>query len=112
VELSKPYDEWVVRIGGFKRHVLLPRQVASYKSVKANAFAEILAENSPQRNPQDDFWRIISADLRVRNLSYNFGKELSLRNPLQKLPVVSVIIKRYIFANPAIGQGHVPAVCD
>lgn len=35
VELNKFIDELVVRIGGFKRHILLPRQVASLNSVKA-----------------------------------------------------------------------------
>ncbi|MBW1801236.1 MAG: TRC40/GET3/ArsA family transport-energizing ATPase, partial [Deltaproteobacteria bacterium] len=35
VELNKLYDELVVRVGSFKRHILLPRQVAAAKSVKA-----------------------------------------------------------------------------
>jgi arsenite-transporting ATPase len=35
VELNKASDELIVRIGGFKRHILLPRQVAALKSVKA-----------------------------------------------------------------------------
>lgn len=35
VELNKFIDELVVRIGGFKRHILLPRRVASLNSVKA-----------------------------------------------------------------------------
>ncbi|MFH1242190.1 MAG: TRC40/GET3/ArsA family transport-energizing ATPase [Pseudomonadota bacterium] len=35
VELSKLSDELIVRVGGFKRHLLLPRQVAASKSVKA-----------------------------------------------------------------------------
>jgi arsenite-transporting ATPase len=35
VELNKFIDELVVRIGGFKRHILLPRQVASLDPVKA-----------------------------------------------------------------------------
>jgi arsenite-transporting ATPase len=35
VELNKRYDELVIRIGGFKRHILLPRQVAPLNSVKA-----------------------------------------------------------------------------
>lgn len=35
VELNKFMDELVVRIGGFKRHILLPRQVASLDPVKA-----------------------------------------------------------------------------
>lgn len=35
VELNKVIDELIVRIGGFKRHILLPRQVASLEPVKA-----------------------------------------------------------------------------
>ena len=35
IELNKFSDELVVRLGGFKRHLLLPRQVAASKSVKA-----------------------------------------------------------------------------
>jgi len=35
VELSKLYEELVIRIGGFKRHIMLPRQVASLNSVTA-----------------------------------------------------------------------------
>jgi len=35
IELNKSSDELVVRLGGFKRHLLLPRQVAASKSVKA-----------------------------------------------------------------------------
>jgi len=35
VELNKYVDELIVRIGGFKRHIMLPRQVASLKPVKA-----------------------------------------------------------------------------
>jgi arsenite-transporting ATPase len=35
VELNKISDELVVRVGGFKRHLLLPRQVAASKEVKA-----------------------------------------------------------------------------
>lgn len=35
VELNKFSDELIIRIGGYKRHILLPRQVASYNSVKA-----------------------------------------------------------------------------
>ena len=35
VELNKFIDELTVRIGGFKRHILLPRQVASLEPVKA-----------------------------------------------------------------------------
>ena len=35
VELNKLNDELIVRVGSFKRHLLLPRQVAASKSVKA-----------------------------------------------------------------------------
>lgn len=35
VQLNKVSDELVVRIGGFKRHILLPRQVAASPTVKA-----------------------------------------------------------------------------
>lgn len=35
VELSKVSDELIIRVGGFKRHLLLPRQVAASPSVKA-----------------------------------------------------------------------------
>ena len=35
VELNKVSDELLVRIGGFKRQILLPRQVAATNSVKA-----------------------------------------------------------------------------
>jgi len=35
VELSRVSDELIVRVGSFKRHVLLPRQVAAAKSVRA-----------------------------------------------------------------------------
>jgi arsenite-transporting ATPase len=36
VELSKVSDELIVRVGSFKRHLLLPRQVAASKEVKAS----------------------------------------------------------------------------
>jgi len=42
VELNKRYDELVIRIGGFKRHILLPRQVAPLDSVKAKLEKEYL----------------------------------------------------------------------
>ena len=42
VELSKLYEELVIRIGGFKRHILLPRQVASLNSVSAKMEGEYL----------------------------------------------------------------------
>ena len=35
VELSKFSDELIIRVGSYKRHVLLPRQVAACKSLKA-----------------------------------------------------------------------------
>ncbi len=35
VELSRVSDELIVRVGSFKRHVLLPRQVAAAKAVRA-----------------------------------------------------------------------------
>ena len=35
VELNKFSDELIVRVGSFKKHLLLPRQVAAAKTVKA-----------------------------------------------------------------------------
>ena len=35
IELNKASDELIVRIGSFKRHILLPRQVASVEAVRA-----------------------------------------------------------------------------
>jgi arsenite/tail-anchored protein-transporting ATPase len=35
VDLNKISDELIIRVGGFKRHILLPRQVAASKSVSA-----------------------------------------------------------------------------
>jgi arsenite/tail-anchored protein-transporting ATPase len=35
VDLNKVSDELIIRIGGFKRHILLPRQVAAATSVSA-----------------------------------------------------------------------------
>jgi len=35
VELNKVSDELIIRVGGFKRHMLLPRPVAASRSVKA-----------------------------------------------------------------------------
>ncbi|MBT8371734.1 MAG: ArsA family ATPase [Desulfobacterales bacterium] len=43
VELSKLYEELVIRIGSFKRHILLPRQVASLNSVTAKMDGEHLS---------------------------------------------------------------------
>lgn len=42
VELSKLHEELVIRIGGFKRHILLPRQVASLDAVTAKMEDEYL----------------------------------------------------------------------
>ena len=42
VELNKISDELIVRVGSFKRHVLLPRQVAASKSVSAKLDGEHL----------------------------------------------------------------------
>ena len=43
VELNKLHEELVIRIGGFKRHILLPRQVASLDAVKAKMEGEYLS---------------------------------------------------------------------
>jgi arsenite-transporting ATPase len=42
VELNKVSDELIVRIGSFKKHILLPRHVAASKSVKARMEEEYL----------------------------------------------------------------------
>ena len=42
IELVKLSDELIVRLGSFKRHILLPRQVAAAKSVKAKLEGEYL----------------------------------------------------------------------
>jgi len=42
VELNKISDELIVRVGSFKKHVLLPRHVAASKSVKARMEEEVL----------------------------------------------------------------------
>jgi arsenite-transporting ATPase len=42
VELNKLHEELVIRIGGFKRHIMLPRQVASLNSVTAKLEGEYL----------------------------------------------------------------------
>jgi arsenite-transporting ATPase len=50
VELNKYVDELIVRIGGFKRHIMLPRQVASLNPVKAklkNQYLHIYFEGEP-----------------------------------------------------------------
>ena len=42
VELNKVHEELVIRIGAFKRHIMLPRQVASLNAVKAKMEGEYL----------------------------------------------------------------------
>jgi arsenite-transporting ATPase len=42
VELNKFFDELVIRIGGFKRNILLPRQVASIEQVNATLEGQVL----------------------------------------------------------------------
>ncbi|MGE5838974.1 MAG: ArsA family ATPase [Deltaproteobacteria bacterium] len=42
VELNKVSDELIVRVGSFKKHILLPRHVAASKSVKARMEDEVL----------------------------------------------------------------------
>jgi arsenite-transporting ATPase len=42
VALNKLHEELVIRIGGFKRQILLPRQVASLNSVSAKMEGEHL----------------------------------------------------------------------
>ncbi len=42
VELNKLHEELIIRIGGFKRHIMLPRQVASLNVVKAKMEGEYL----------------------------------------------------------------------
>jgi len=49
IELSKFSDELIVRIGGFKRHILLPRKMAALKSIKAKtegSYLQILFSRS------------------------------------------------------------------
>lgn len=43
VELNKISDELIIRVGSFKRHVLLPRQVAASSSAKAKLDGEYLS---------------------------------------------------------------------
>ena len=45
VEMNRISDELIVRVGGFKRHVLLPRQMAASKSVDAALEGEFLHIN-------------------------------------------------------------------
>ena len=42
VELNKLHEELIIRIGGFKRHIMLPRQVASLNVAKAKLDGEYL----------------------------------------------------------------------
>lgn len=42
VELNKYFDELIVRIGGFKRNILLPRQVSSKEQVNAKLDGQVL----------------------------------------------------------------------
>lgn len=42
VQLNKISDQLIVRVGGFKRHVLLPRRVAASKEVKAKLEGQYL----------------------------------------------------------------------
>ncbi len=42
IELNKLSDELIIRVGSYKRHVLLPRQVAASKSVRATMEGEHL----------------------------------------------------------------------
>ena len=42
VELNKFFDELFIRIGGFKRNILLPRQVASREQVNAKLDGQVL----------------------------------------------------------------------
>jgi arsenite-transporting ATPase len=42
VDLNKLHEELVIRIGGFKRHIMLPRQVAPLNVVKAQLEGEYL----------------------------------------------------------------------
>ena len=42
VEINKVSDELIIRLGSFKRNLLLPRQVAASKSVKARLEGETL----------------------------------------------------------------------
>lgn len=42
IELSKVYEELIVRVGSFKRHMMLPRQVAAAKSIRARVDGQYL----------------------------------------------------------------------
>ena len=43
VDLNRIADELIIRIGGFKRHLLLPRQVAAVKTIKAKMEGQYLS---------------------------------------------------------------------
>jgi len=43
VDLNKISDELIIRVGSFKRHIMLPRQVAASNSVKAKLDGEYLS---------------------------------------------------------------------
>ena len=50
MELNKFADELIVRIGGYKRHILLPRQVAAHDNIKAkleDCILELIFEGEP-----------------------------------------------------------------
>jgi arsenite-transporting ATPase len=48
IDLNKVADELIIRVGSFKRHVLLPRQVAASKSVNARLDgADLLIQFEP-----------------------------------------------------------------
>jgi len=42
IELTKLADELIVRVGAFKRHLPLPRQVAASKSITAKMDGQLL----------------------------------------------------------------------
>ncbi|MEJ2164357.1 MAG: TRC40/GET3/ArsA family transport-energizing ATPase [Desulfobacterales bacterium] len=42
LDLNKVHEELIIRIGGFKRHIMLPRQVAALNSIKAKLEGEYL----------------------------------------------------------------------
>jgi arsenite-transporting ATPase len=43
VELNKFSDELIVKVGGFKKHMLLPRQVAAVKKIRAKLEGQLLS---------------------------------------------------------------------
>jgi arsenite/tail-anchored protein-transporting ATPase len=55
VDLNKVADELIIRIGSFKRHVLLPRQVAASKSVHARFDgADLLIQFEPESAEKEE----------------------------------------------------------